>query len=68
MIEGDSREDWKQAAQVEAGVRRELQMENEKLRALLMRCHQWINPDSDPMDCTNRQLMAEIETAIARNS
>lgn len=35
MIEGDSREDWKQAAQVEADIRRELKAENDRLRALI---------------------------------
>lgn len=34
------------------------------LRALLMKCHQWINPHSDPLHTTSRELLAEIEAAI----
>ena len=33
--EPDTLEDWRQAAQVEAGIRKEFQIENERLRALL---------------------------------
>jgi hypothetical protein len=35
-------EDWKQAAQVEAGIRRELQTENGRLRKLLTKAHQYL--------------------------
>ena len=38
----DTLEDWKQAAQVEAGIRRELQTENDRLRKLLSRAHQYL--------------------------
>ena len=33
----DILEDWKQAAEVEAGIRREFQLENERLRAALQK-------------------------------
>lgn len=38
----DTLEDWKQAAQVEARIRRELQTENGRLRKLLSRAHQYL--------------------------
>lgn len=43
---------------------KKMRAEIERLRRLLMKCHQWINPNSDPMNITNKQMMAEIETAI----
>jgi hypothetical protein len=42
--------------------------EIKRLRVLLMKCHQWINPSSDPMRITNLELMTEIETAVAVNT
>lgn len=38
--EPDTLEDWKQAAEVEAGIRREFQDEAKRLRKLLIRAHQ----------------------------
>ena len=56
----DTLEDWKQAAEVESGLRRNALAENRRLRGLLT---QWANLDGDRDDVA--ALISETREAIA---